>query len=255
MDIKLTLFSVSPLKLAVGPISVHANGDLTAHGSPRLPRLSSSTPKASGTSAPIRSIALRYSILGNSKPSWWSYFFRSSFSGIFLFEMGNFSTDQNLGMVMDCSPSMSVTWSSTSIPFLSRLSPFNVVNENLLLILSSPNLTNSRLSHSDTSDSPSCKRHTFSPLDFVLLLESRLGRPLGKPFPHWLLWSCTELHWLFFLLLVGYYFWYLQDPLVPLGEVVTTRYEAFFVNLAIHRVNIMARLKTIIANLVFTNNL
>ena len=43
--------------------------------------------------------------------------------------------------------------------------------------------------------------------------------------------------------------------MVPVGEVVTTRYEAFFVNLAIHRVNIMARLKTIIANLVFTNNL
>ena len=179
MDIKLTLFSVSPLKLAVGPISVHANGDLTAHGSPRLPRLSSSTPKASGTSAPIRSIALRYSILGNSKPSWWSYFFRSSFSGIFLFEMGNFSTDQTLGMVIDCSPTKSVTWSSTSIPFLSRLSPFNVVNENLLLIYYLAPIFPTVVSCTVTRPINYPARHTFSPLDFVLLLESWLGQPLG----------------------------------------------------------------------------
>ena len=142
MRIKLTFFSVSPLKLAVGPISVHPNGDLTAHGSPRLPCLIHYPKGFRNICTNYRSITLRSSIL-----AWKLQNIKVIPFLQILFLWYTSSIDQTLGMVIVSSPSMSVTWSSTSIPFLSRLSPFNVVNEDFLLTSSGPNLSNSPLSH------------------------------------------------------------------------------------------------------------
>lgn len=155
--------------------------------------------------------------------------------------MGNFSTDQIIGMLMDsyrpCLPleapllfrfflTVLHLMSSMRTSFWHYLGPiFPIV-----------------VCRTVTRPIYYPARHTYSPLDCVTLLVSWPGQTLCNLFPHWFLWRCTELHWLFLLFLVGYYYWYLQDPLVPLDGVDATRYDAFFDTLAIHTVSWLSNL-------------